>query len=321
MTTTDERAAVLALTRATRDRPWFHTARVVLDAGGALALLRGGGTSRDAADRAHAAALAARIRPADLAWGRELIAAMLAAGVRLVTVLDDAYPGNLAWAYDRRPFLWFRGELRRADQRAVAVVGERDVAGAAEAARALAEAGLTVVAPLRTRLDAAVHEAALAAGGRTLAVLDGGIAEPSTTGAHGALAALIADMGAVISPFWPDAVPASRAVTRGPADIPGGPADPLRVLGDASDGPAAVPAVTCGLADSLYVADGDPDGVAAAHVARALATGKQVFTPARVPEWAAAMGARGGMTAVEDTDDLAKRAVTLVDVPPPAHNR
>ncbi|MGP3921389.1 hypothetical protein [Nonomuraea sp. 10N515B] len=64
--------AVLALTKATHDKPWFYTARVVLETGSALELLNGGGrSSRDEDDRAHAAAVAARVQPGDLVWGRE----------------------------------------------------------------------------------------------------------------------------------------------------------------------------------------------------------------------------------------------------------
>ncbi|MEU4515382.1 hypothetical protein AB0G05_38285 [Nonomuraea wenchangensis] len=47
MTTIDEQAAVLALTKATHDKPWFHTTRVIAAAGSALGVLDGTLTGRD----------------------------------------------------------------------------------------------------------------------------------------------------------------------------------------------------------------------------------------------------------------------------------
>lgn len=292
MATIDEQAAVLALTKATHDEPWFCTARVIIDAGSALKVLDGGCASRDADDRAHAAAVAARVQPGDLAWAHALIATMRGQGVRLVTVLDDAYPGNLMWAYDRQPFLWVRGDLRPGDHRAVAVIGEDDPGHAAAAARALAEAGVTVVAPLRSALDAVVHGAALDAGGRTLAVLAGGVAEPSAVGAYASVAERTAERGAVVSAFWPGAAPTGRTV-------------------------ALAGVVTCGLADCLYVVDGVDGGTSASQVEEALRTGKHVFVPQRLLQaqpWAARAGLRGGMTAVQDIDELCKQVVNLVDM-------
>ncbi|MET7338986.1 DNA-processing protein DprA [Nonomuraea sp. NPDC005650] len=290
----DEQAAVLALTRATQDKPWFYTARVILDAGSALKLLDGYCPSRDEDDRAHAAAIAACVQREDLDWARALIAAMRADGVHLVTVLDESYPANLRFAYDRQPFLWVRGSFAVGDDRAIAVVGEHETGHAVAAARALAEAGLTVVAPLGTDLDAAVHEATLAVGGRALAVLAGGISEQSALGQYGSVAEQIAESGAVVTPFWPDALPTSRT------------AELVRV-------------VTCGLADCLYVVDGLAAGFSSQLVERALETGKHVFVSHRLQQeqsWVDQAASRGGMTAVQDIDDLSKQAVNLVDMTP-----
>ncbi|WP_181307395.1 DNA-processing protein DprA [Nonomuraea fuscirosea] len=294
MTTIDEQAAVLALTKTTGDNPWFYTARVIIDAGSALELLNGGCLSGDADDRAHAAAVAARVKSDDLVWARALIGTMRSGGVQLVTVLDDTYPGNLMWAYDRQPFLWLRGELHHSDRRAVAVVGEEDSDHAAAAAHALAQAGITIVAPLCSPFDVAVHQAALDVGGRTLAVLAGGIAAPEAVGAYASVAEKIADRGAVVSAFWPDAAPTGRTV-------------------------ALARIVTCGLADCLYVVDGVDGGTSAAHVEQGLQTGKYVFVSQRLHQeqpWAARAGFRGGMTVVQDIDELTKQAVNLVDMTP-----
>jgi DNA processing protein len=294
MTAIDEQAAVLALTKATHDKPWFHTTRVIAAAGSALGVLAGTFTGCDEDDQAHAAAIAARVRREDLEWARDLIAAMRSEGVHLVTVLDKGYPGNLYSAYDRQPFLWVRGGIERGDYRAVAVVGELDVDHATAAARNLAHAGLTVVSPLRTDLDAAVHEVAIAVGGRTLGVLAGGLAAASAFGAHASVAKQIAERGAVVSPFWPDIDPTNRTV------------ELARI-------------VTCGLADCLYIVDGHPEGSSEGHAARALATGKMVLVPQRLQQeqpWAAQAAVRAGMTVVQDIDDLVRQAVNLVDMTP-----
>jgi DNA processing protein len=70
----------------------------------------------------------------------------------------------------------------------------------------LAERGVTVVSGLARGIDAAAHHGALAAGGRTVAVVGTGLrrAYPPE---HAALQNRIAKEGAVVSQFWPHAPP------------------------------------------------------------------------------------------------------------------
>ena len=101
-------------------------------------------------------------------------------GARLVAFGDDEYPARLREIYDPPPFLWARGRLTADDADAVAVVGTRRASDygrrAAEAfAGDLARAGVTVVSGLAYGIDVAAHRAALAAGGRTVAVLGSGV--------------------------------------------------------------------------------------------------------------------------------------------------
>jgi DNA protecting protein DprA len=142
-----------------------------------------------------------------------MIQQLAAEGVTLVTVLDKDYPTNLRLVYDRPPFLFVRGELRRGDERAVAVVGTRTASqeGQTQAdrlARELAASGVTVLSGLALGIDAAAHEGTLSAGGRTVAVLGTGIRRVYPA-VHADLAdRIVAEGGALVSQFWPDSPPA-----------------------------------------------------------------------------------------------------------------
>src|SRR3989475_13108706 len=92
---------------------------------------------------------------------------------------DAAYPARLRWIFDRPSRLYVRGELHPADGSAVAIVGARRAteygrAVADELARDLATFGITVVSGMARGIDAPAHRGALAAGGRTIAVLGWG---------------------------------------------------------------------------------------------------------------------------------------------------
>jgi DNA processing protein len=133
------------------------------------------------------------------------------AGARLTTVLDDDYPANLRLIPNLPPFLFYRGELRPDDARSVAVVGTRHpspegLARAARLAAGLAGRGVTVTSGLARGVDTAAHQAALAAGGRTIAVLGTGITR-TYPAENQELAETIASRGALVSQFWPSAAP------------------------------------------------------------------------------------------------------------------
>ena len=101
-------------------------------------------------------------------------------GARPLLFSDADFPVLLGQIYDPPALLWVRGHLEAADAAAVAVVGTRRATDyglrVAEAfARALAEAGVTVVSGLAYGIDASAHAAALDAGGRTVAVLGSGV--------------------------------------------------------------------------------------------------------------------------------------------------
>ena len=100
-----------------------------------------------------------------------------------ILVKDQSpYPSMLDDLTDSPPILFCRGELLPEDDIAVAIVGTRHATSyglkqAERMAYSLARAGITVVSGLARGIDAAAHEGALSGGGRTIAVLGGGLAQ------------------------------------------------------------------------------------------------------------------------------------------------
>ena len=124
-------------------------------------------------------------------------------GIDILLETDSRYPVALREIPDPPGVLFRRGTHVASDQLAVAIVGTRHATryGLRQAERlasGLARAGLTIVSGLARGIDAAAHRAALAAGGRTLAVLGSGLLQIYPP-EHRDLAADVARGGAVIS--------------------------------------------------------------------------------------------------------------------------
>jgi len=126
-------------------------------------------------------------------------------GITSLTIEDEAYPPSLREIHDPPFLLYVKGEILERDRHAVAVVGSRRCTHyGRESARRLsfqlAHSGLTIISGLARGIDTAAHEAALAAEGRTIAVLGSGIGKLYPP-ENAALAEKIAESGAVISEF------------------------------------------------------------------------------------------------------------------------
>ena len=175
------------------------TARAVWEA--PVKELRAGDVSQEAV----AALLAARSR--GLPGAAAAVPRALAKGYQVVSYRDHGYPRWLADLEDAPLVLYLWGSILPEDQKAVAVVGTRQASpyglGVAERlARSLAAAGLTIVSGLARGIDTAAHRGALAAGGRTIAVLGSGLdrlypADNRTLATH------VARAGAVMSEYSP----------------------------------------------------------------------------------------------------------------------
>lgn len=163
-------------------------------------------TAREAGLIEH---LDAAVAEADFLAAERSLRSLAADGIDFVTVLDEAYPVNLRSIKTPPPALFVQGELAPEDALAVAVVGtrrasDRGVTLARQMARRLAERGVTVVSGLAAGIDTAAHEATLAAGGRTIAVMGTGH-DKIYPAANRDLAARIRRSGALVSQFPPGA--------------------------------------------------------------------------------------------------------------------
>jgi DNA processing protein len=121
------------------------------------------------------------------------------------------YPARLRTLVDAPPLLLVRGSPADLSQLSVAIVGARAASAyglvvARGLAAELARAGVVVVSGLARGIDAAAHEGALDAGGRTIAVQACG-PERIYPSEHRRLAERIQDSGALVTEFSPGTRP------------------------------------------------------------------------------------------------------------------
>ncbi len=131
-------------------------------------------------------------------------------GFRIVTLADNEYPALLLEIPDPPPFLYVYGSLPTHFNN-IAVVGSRHatqygLSTTKHLSRDLVKHGLTIVSGMARGIDTAAHEGALAAGGKTIAVLGSGLAHIYPR-ENEKLFHRIAQNGAVISEFHLNAEP------------------------------------------------------------------------------------------------------------------
>ncbi|MDF3832992.1 DNA-processing protein DprA, partial [Cupriavidus basilensis] len=153
----------------------------------------------------HARALLAPPDAATMALVERTVAWVAEPGNHLLTLADAAYPRPLLDLSDPPLMLYVKGRLEALGGPAVAMVGARGatvqgVEDARRIARALSDAGLTVVSGLALGIDGAAHDGALDGIGGTVAVIGTG-ADLVYPARHRELAHRIAARGAIVSEF------------------------------------------------------------------------------------------------------------------------
>ncbi|WP_376796238.1 DNA-processing protein DprA [Thermogemmatispora sp.] len=135
--------------------------------------------------------------------------------IEALTLRDQLYPPALRRLSDAPPVLYLRGQLSPGDHCALAIVGTRRMSAYGKLATErlaseLARHGVTIVSGLALGVDTAAHTAALAAGGRTIAVLACGL-DQAYPGSNVQLARRIATsgQGALLSEYPPGVYPDS----------------------------------------------------------------------------------------------------------------
>jgi len=126
-------------------------------------------------------------------------------GLSLLTQESDLYPELLREVPGAPFLLYVWGTLTKRDHNAIGVVGSRQATtyglnATKKLSFQIAYAGYTVISGLARGIDTAAHEAAIAAKGRTIAVIGSGIGKLYPP-ENQALAERIAQNGAVISEY------------------------------------------------------------------------------------------------------------------------
>lgn len=220
-------------------------------------------------------------------------------GIEIVPEADARYPRALREIHDPPGVLFIRGRLLPQDALAVAIVGTRHGTqyGLRQAERlggSLARAGLTIISGLARGIDAAAHRGALAAGGRTLAVLASGVLNIYPP-EHARLADEVCAQGAVVSESPPRAEP---------------------LAGQFPQRNRLISGLSLGV---IVIEAGDRSGalITARH---AMEQGREVFAMPGSVESRASRGChqllRDGATLVESADDVLESLGPLIEAAP-----
>jgi len=138
--------------------------------------------------------------------------------ISALTWHDAGYPARLKEIYDYPPVLYIRGSILAEDEWYLAVVGTRrpTVYGrqiAEEMATELARNRITIVSGLAKGIDTIAHQSALAAGGRSIAVMAGGL-DTVYPAENAGLAKSLIKQGALVSEYHPGTRPRAESFPR-----------------------------------------------------------------------------------------------------------
>lgn len=201
--------------KAARSEAWAALAYKALPLDTLVTLLRAFGepteilhASRNAlAAVVPAAAVSRLMEPLPQASITAIRAWLAGPGNDLVAWDDPDYPRALLELGHAPPVLYFVGRRELLNRPALAIVGSRNATpqgldNARAFARALSDAGLTIISGLALGIDAAAHEGALDGSGSTLAVVGTGL-DRVYPARHRELAHSLAARGGLLSEFPP----------------------------------------------------------------------------------------------------------------------
>ena len=126
--------------------------------------------------------------------------------VSAVRLNSPGYPKSLSQIYDPPPVLYYRGILTESEPDGVAVVGSRRCTAygremARQISTGLVASGVSIFSGLARGIDGAAHRAALDAGGRTVAVVGGGLDSIYPSEHTDMAAEMVATGGAIVSEY------------------------------------------------------------------------------------------------------------------------
>lgn len=212
-------------------------------------------------------------------------------GIQAIGFDDGRYPRRLTDVTERPALLFGRGTPAEADKDGVAVIGTRrptpaGVQTAQALAEALVRAGRTVISGLAAGIDTAAHEAALRAGGRTIAVLGNGLDHVYPA----ANAGLQGTVHVALSQFWPEQAPSRKTF-------------PLRN------------AVMSGISAATVIVEAGERSGARIQARHALAQGRRLFLmrPLLREEWARTLAPQAGVRVINSADELIEALAAWMD--------
>ncbi|MDD3887474.1 MAG: DNA-processing protein DprA [Patescibacteria group bacterium] len=127
--------------------------------------------------------------------------------IQIITIKDKKYPKLLKEIYDPPALLYVRGELKEQDEFAISVVGTRKISQygkqvVPDIVHELASNKITIISGLALGTDTFAHQAAIAAQGRTIAVLGSGLDRQHIYPyCNKSLSEIISQHGAIISEY------------------------------------------------------------------------------------------------------------------------
>jgi DNA processing protein len=127
-------------------------------------------------------------------------------GASVITQQSSSYPPSLREIHAPPIVLYVWGKLEERDQHAIGIIGARrtthyGMESAKKLAYQLAYSGLTVISGLARGIDTAAHQGALAARGRTIAVIGSGLLKLYPPENRGLAEKISNGSGAVVSEF------------------------------------------------------------------------------------------------------------------------